>query len=740
MNLRIVAALLFSVLVATPAFAQVRQSGGVTTGHVAQWATNGVIQDGGSALNGSINALGITATGTPFCINDSVASGQYHQLCFGSNSLGGGLISFNAYGGASNLPLQLNINGVTTPIGTGTINNGTAGQLGYYATTGSTISGDVNATITNGAFTLGQSGSVLGKLLLSGSASGTLSIVPQAASGTYEFDLPTTAGTAGQVLTSQGGAGTAMTWTSIGGSVIGATAGQFGYYATTGNAISGSSILTLSGSTLSVTSGFTASPANLNDVFSPTGTGTVTIAPGTLGTIDNMTIGGVTPAAGTFTTLNASTTITAGVAASTSGTVNISGGTGGTVSIKTQASAGTYNFNLPITAGTSGHPLLSGGGGASPMTYGSLSGNTSTFATTTGALTSGHAATFDASGNIQDGGTLPTGSINSGTANQLTYYAGTGTTVSGNANLTVSAGALTVGITGAQAGSVLLSGSSTGAVSILGSGTAIGTYNFNLPITAGSSGGPLLSGGGGASAMTWGTASGNTSKFGTVTGSLTNGHCIAADASGNLIDNGSTCGTGGSGTVTSSSAGQIAYYPSSTNAVAGNSSLTISGSALTIGVAASTTGSLALTGLTGGTITIKPQSSAGTYEFDLPTTAGSAGQVLTSQGGAGTPMTWSAPGFQNGGVKTTAFNASANTTYCVDTKTTGAVTATLPGSPTDFDQIRFIDCKHNFNAAALTVARNGNSLMGVTQDMTVNTLNASFTLQWSSTVSDWVMY
>src|SRR6185369_1039692 len=110
-----------------------------------------------------------------------------------------------------------------------------------------------------------------------------------------------------------------------------------------------------------------------------------------------------------------------------------------------------------------------------------------------------------------------------------------------------------------------------------GSGSTVGTYNFNLPTTAGSSGGPLLSGGGGAAAMTWGTASGSTTKFGTVTGSLTNGNCIAADASGNLIDNGTPCGSGGSGTVTSSTAGQVAYYASSTNAVAGNSSLTISG-------------------------------------------------------------------------------------------------------------------------------------------------------------------
>ncbi len=49
----------------------------------------------------------------------------------------------------------------------------------------------------------------------------------------------------------------------------------------------------------------------------------------------------------------------------------------------------------------------------------------------------------------------------------------------------------------------IINGSSTGAISILGQAAA-GTYNFNLPTGAGSSGQPLLSGGGGGSPMTFG--------------------------------------------------------------------------------------------------------------------------------------------------------------------------------------------------------------------------------------------
>jgi hypothetical protein len=61
--------------------------------------------------------LSITNTGTPACINDAPITSVtgYHQLCLGANALGGGLISYNAYGGAPQLPLHFNINGTTYP-------------------------------------------------------------------------------------------------------------------------------------------------------------------------------------------------------------------------------------------------------------------------------------------------------------------------------------------------------------------------------------------------------------------------------------------------------------------------------------------------------------------------------------------------------------------------------------------------------------------------------------------------
>lgn len=57
-----------------------------------------------------------------------------------------------------------------------------------------------------------------------GSSSGAVTTHTQAAAGTWEWDWPTTAGTAGQVLTASGTPGSAMTWTTPSGSSVSVTA------------------------------------------------------------------------------------------------------------------------------------------------------------------------------------------------------------------------------------------------------------------------------------------------------------------------------------------------------------------------------------------------------------------------------------------------------------------------------------------------------------------------------------
>jgi hypothetical protein len=106
---------LLGCLLPALAFAQggpIIQSGNLTPGHALMGITNGVAGDAGPALGGSLKELGITATGTPFCIDDAPIASPYHQLCFGANSIGGGLISYDHHGGAAALPLEICTNGV----------------------------------------------------------------------------------------------------------------------------------------------------------------------------------------------------------------------------------------------------------------------------------------------------------------------------------------------------------------------------------------------------------------------------------------------------------------------------------------------------------------------------------------------------------------------------------------------------------------------------------------------------
>jgi fibronectin-binding autotransporter adhesin len=87
---------------------------------------------------------------------------------------------------------------------------------------------------------------------------------------------------------------------------------------------------------------------------------------------------------------------------------------------------------------------------------------------------------------------------------------------------------------------------------------------------------------------------------------------------------------GGSGTVNSGTAGQMAYYASSTNAVSGNANANISNGALTLGVANTTLGNLILEGNTSGALTITPQAVAGTPTWTAGTSSGTP--VVTASG------------------------------------------------------------------------------------------------------------
>jgi hypothetical protein len=87
-----------------------------------------------------------------------------------------------------------------------------------------TVLGNITGTAASPTYTsvpvLGAASSMAGTLgLASSSQAGIITFKNLAAPSSYNFNLPTTAGTAGQVLTSQGGGSTSMTWGSGGGGV-----------------------------------------------------------------------------------------------------------------------------------------------------------------------------------------------------------------------------------------------------------------------------------------------------------------------------------------------------------------------------------------------------------------------------------------------------------------------------------------------------------------------------------------
>ena len=95
------------------------------------------------------------------------------------------------------------------------------------------------------------------------------------------------------------------------------------------------------------------------------------------------------------------------------------------------------------------------------------------------------------------------------------------------------------------AGSFSISGSSSGTITI-GRSAASGTYNFNLPTSAGSSGQPLLSGGGGGTAMSFATL--GLAGGGTGATSFTANRCVRSNAGGTALEAAAAdCGTGGGG-------------------------------------------------------------------------------------------------------------------------------------------------------------------------------------------------
>ena len=89
-------------------------------------------------------------------------------------------------------------------------------------------------------------------------------------------------------------------------------------------------------------------------------------------------------------------------------------------------------------------------------------------------------------------------------------------------------------------------------------------------------------------------------------------------------------------------------------------------------------------------------------------------------------------GFTVAARQTANFNAAASTIYPVDT-TGGPITATLPASPSTGDRISFYDPAGTWDTNNMTVARNGNNILGLAENLVCDVEWVSFTLIYDAT-------
>jgi hypothetical protein len=130
---------------------------------------------------------------------------------------------------------------------------------------------------------------------------------------------------------------------------------------------------------------------------------------------------------------------------------------------------------------------------------------------------------------------------------------------------------------------------------------------------------------------------------------------------------------------------------------------------------------------------------ATSFTLNLPTTTGTANQVLQTDGSGNLSFaTVSGGAAWQAVVTSTTLTAVSKQGYFINTSS-NAITATLPASPTLGDFISFVDYAGTFDTNNFTVARNGNPIQGSATDLTVATERAGFTLVYVDATQGWLL-
>lgn len=348
------------------------------------------------------------------------------------------------------------------------------------------------------------------------------------------------------------------------------------------------------------------------------------------------------------------------------------GGTPGQVQFNSAGNFGGFTLGGDATLNT----------GTGALTLATVNSNVGTFAVTTvnakGLVTAATALT----GDITSSGaatTLATVNSNTGTFGSSTVVPVI--TVNGKGLITAVTTATITGGGGVSSftgdGTLISNSASTGAVTATLANAAANTVWGN---NTGSSAAPGY--------QTAINVSGNITSAGNVTTGSSSSFIfgvrtqISSPADGNLL----LTNTAGTGFGLIQLAGTTSSFPAIKRNGTGlqfrNAADTgfcnISAAAGTFSAAVSTATTFNLNGASSGTIVITSQINAGSYNFNMPITAGNAGQVLTSQGGVGTAMTWTT--LTTGTVTTTGSPANGNLTQF--SGTTSITNADLSGDIT----------------------------------------------------------
>jgi hypothetical protein len=286
-------------------------------------------------------------------------------------------------------------------------------------------------------------------------------------------------------------------------------------------------------------------------------------------------------------------------------------------------------------------------------------------------------------------------------------------------------GASTSGVTNVATGTGLTGGpiTSTGTISLATSGVTANTYGSAtvVPVITVDTYGRITS----ASNVSI-SAGGTVTNVATGTG-LTGGP-ITTTGTISLATSGVTANTyGAAATVPVLT---IDTYGRTTTAT--NVAIAIAASQITSGNLSVANGGTGNTSLTANAVVI------GSGTNPLTTVApGTSGNVLTSNGTNWISQVASGGGLTLQSVQTTNFTASKGNNYPVNT-TSGAVTVTLPASPSSGDIVQFIDYAGTFATNNLTLFPNGNKITSGTSNVSVTSSRTSIAYIYVDATQGWV--